>query len=377
MINEDDFKFNKSNLSEERKIGVSGLMRVKNEAKFLELSIDSCIEALDELIIVYQKSNDNTAELIESISKQYPLKIKSFFYEPDIKSHKLTKQEFLELKNVPKDSINLLSNYYNYTLSKATYKYALKIDADQIYNSVKLKEVLDLYRKEDYVKISSIENIIGIFFNFLNILSYILNKFLNIKLFNILPSFCYQSYINYAYKKIQNDKITSSLSGLNIYIKDQIPYLMNGDYSKNSFPPFNGIYDHMIFKINENTFYEPSYIESNISKYGNCVIERFAWDKFVFNPYGLHHRIINLGFMWYHVAPLNFKDLNSRQIIPLLNNKNYTKIKKSCSIMLYNRSRIWFVFWLKNWNKQSSKYLNNWKYWLKRIEIINENCKNN
>ena len=35
------------------KNGLSGIMRVKNEARFIADCIDSCIEALDELVIVY------------------------------------------------------------------------------------------------------------------------------------------------------------------------------------------------------------------------------------------------------------------------------------------------------------------------------------
>lgn len=43
--------------------GVSGIMRVKNYAAFIEASIDSCINALDELIIVYNDCSDNSPEL--------------------------------------------------------------------------------------------------------------------------------------------------------------------------------------------------------------------------------------------------------------------------------------------------------------------------
>lgn len=42
-------------------------MRIKNEAMSLAESIDSCIDALDELIITYNKSSDNT----ELILKEY------------------------------------------------------------------------------------------------------------------------------------------------------------------------------------------------------------------------------------------------------------------------------------------------------------------
>ena len=46
------------------KNGLSGIMRVKNEGRFLEACIDSCIEALDEIIIVYTGCTDNTEEIL-------------------------------------------------------------------------------------------------------------------------------------------------------------------------------------------------------------------------------------------------------------------------------------------------------------------------
>ena len=58
-LSKEDFK----HLDKKRPIGISGHMRIKNEAMSLAESIDSCIEALDELIITYNKSSDNT-ELI-------------------------------------------------------------------------------------------------------------------------------------------------------------------------------------------------------------------------------------------------------------------------------------------------------------------------
>lgn len=45
--------------------GVSGIMRVKNDAEFIEECIDSCIDALDELIIVHNGCTDNSPLLIE------------------------------------------------------------------------------------------------------------------------------------------------------------------------------------------------------------------------------------------------------------------------------------------------------------------------
>ena len=52
---------------EKLKDGLSGLMRIKNEASFIEGCITSCIDALDELIIVYNDCTDNTPEIVKDI----------------------------------------------------------------------------------------------------------------------------------------------------------------------------------------------------------------------------------------------------------------------------------------------------------------------
>lgn len=61
-----------------QKNGLSGLIRARNEAKFIGLCIDSCIDALDELIVVYNDCSDRTEDILEEKMKQYPGKLKIF-----------------------------------------------------------------------------------------------------------------------------------------------------------------------------------------------------------------------------------------------------------------------------------------------------------
>ena len=84
-----------STLKKIRPVGVSGLLRVKNDAEFLALSIDSCIDALDELIIVYQDCEDDSPSIIEQKRLQYPDKIRTYLYRPIIISHNLTEEEMV------------------------------------------------------------------------------------------------------------------------------------------------------------------------------------------------------------------------------------------------------------------------------------------
>ena len=61
--------------------------------------------------------------------------------------------------NLPKDSIHLLSGYTNYAISKVTYRYAIKIDSDQLFFSESFKKYCDAYRTEQKVRINPLEQI--------------------------------------------------------------------------------------------------------------------------------------------------------------------------------------------------------------------------
>lgn len=86
------FRVHPQNFTKDRPLGVSGFLRVKNDAEFLKASIESCLPALDELIIVYNDCSDDSPNIINSLAKQYPCKIKAFEYHPKIYSHNLSKQ---------------------------------------------------------------------------------------------------------------------------------------------------------------------------------------------------------------------------------------------------------------------------------------------
>jgi glycosyltransferase involved in cell wall biosynthesis len=54
-----------------RKQGLSGIMRVKNEGRFVGACIDTIIDALDELIVVYNDCTDNTEVILRDKVRQY------------------------------------------------------------------------------------------------------------------------------------------------------------------------------------------------------------------------------------------------------------------------------------------------------------------
>lgn len=277
--------------------GVSGIMRVKNDADFIEASVDSCIEALDELIIVYNDCTDNSADLIEKKRLQYPDKIKTYEYRYKVYSIGLSKEEFDYASNLPDDSPHLLCNYYNFALSKVTHKYAVKIDADQLYFTENLKKWCDICRNKN-ISINYFWYVIGFLFN----LYFMLFKQLCFRYNKVLPlmplsivSLFYKFYLEYVKVQVRKGKACLSLSGVNV-IKDNEKWFVSlGGKNNiiNVLPPFNGEGDHLIFKVSSKTYFSkyamPYYNLLTSGKYS--LIENFV------HPY----RILCVGFCWFHL----------------------------------------------------------------------------
>lgn len=260
-------------------------MRTKNGADFIAQTIDSCIGALDELIIVYQESYDATEEIIYQKQKEYPNKIRIYFYAPKVYSHNLTDEEFTFASNLADNSIHLLSNYYNFALSKAKYSHAVKIDDDQIYFTQKLQAICDLYRASDKIEITYRERVAYHCFEKLQKLSYSNRSLLFDICIRCIPHSFFMVVRRYLEKRIQNDKICISLSGFNIF-ENKITL---GQVTDGTLAPFNGVHDTIIFPICQFTYYRPLYDKKN-----SRVIESFV---FPFASFGF-------GFMWIHLRDM-------------------------------------------------------------------------
>ncbi len=102
------------------KNGLSGMLRVYNECEYIDKCINSCIDALDELIVYDNGSSDGTYEKLIELSKKNS-KIKVFQY---------TNREGWYIKKLCQK-----------TLNKTTYKYVMKIDSDQIYRTDYLNDI--------------------------------------------------------------------------------------------------------------------------------------------------------------------------------------------------------------------------------------------
>jgi len=118
----EQYIFKKSWLDKDRKDGISGFYRVKNEEEILSASLDSHIPFLDEIIIVYNGSTDNTPQIINEYVKKFPQIVKAYHYKPNVHP------PFSKLHvGTPSSSPHSLVNYYNYALSKTTKKIVVKL----------------------------------------------------------------------------------------------------------------------------------------------------------------------------------------------------------------------------------------------------------
>lgn len=130
-------------LAKPRPEGISGFMRLRNEEDFVVESVESVIDCLDELVIIYNDCSDSTPLLVEQLRKKYPKKIRVFDYKPQVFPQ--GSKKFYEL---PVDSVHSLVNYYNFALAQTKYKYAVKIDGDDLFVKSQFKEITDRVRKE-------------------------------------------------------------------------------------------------------------------------------------------------------------------------------------------------------------------------------------
>lgn len=280
--------------------GVSGIMRVKNDGEFIAASIKSCIDALDELVVVYNDCADNSVEVIKMMKRQYPKKIRVFEYPYKVLGVGLTKEEYEKAKLLPDDSPSLLCNYYNFALSKVRCKYAIKIDADQIYFTEELKKWCDLVRNSNHL---SGNTLIGMLFHYY----FLAYRFFSLKLTKRLPLMpCWLSqafkphYEKFAVNQMRKGKSCLSFSGVNVY-KDKLWYVSLGlkNETLNILPPFNGENDHLLFRVSQLTYYRKYDMEyyNLISNSSYSLIEEFV------HPY----KPMFMGFCWFHMNAMRKK----------------------------------------------------------------------
>lgn len=277
---------------------VAGILRVKNEGIFIERCIESCIDALDELIIVFNDCTDNSEKEIDKMVARYPHKIKSYKYPYHVLGMYITKEEFDVAKNLPEGDPALFSTYSNFALQKITSEYAVKIDADQVYFTEHLKSWCDFLRECGPRK-RTFKVVLGSLFSI-----YVsVYRSLSLKTGRVLPlipswllRMFYPAYICYAKYLFSHDKACLSLSGVNVLETEEtgisMGHTLNGF---KAFHAFNGCGDTVIFKMDKSVRFEkfimPEYNPPYTKSYSVFEAFRMPCKKIMF-----------IGFFWKHLS---------------------------------------------------------------------------
>ena len=329
-------------------------MRVMNDEATLAASIDSCVNALDELIITYNDCTDNSPAIIEKKRQQYPDKIQVIPYPYHVYGVNLTEEEYVYAKSLPLDSPHLLAGYYNNALKHVNYKYVVKIDADQIYFPDALAQLRDSIKSDR--KLSKLQYVVGklIFKAFCSgrgskklWLQWHPRHYLQ---YILVPLFK-KSYFRYAVNELRLGRAYVSLSGVNVIKINNQWCAPCGCRSKSgTWWPYNGEMDTLVFEAQEDTYYEPWDLvayKSNDGRY--TYIERFVYPSI---------NICLVGFYWFHVKPMQkglFEDLmapdNKKKFVELtiLSNMNFSTIYNS--IMEENLHRKFLFNFVHNMDK--------------------------
>lgn len=110
---------------------ISAMVRVRNEEEFLDPSVRSIIDIVDEIVIIDNGSDDQTPHIIKALAKEFPGKIRSLVYPYDV-ARQGQENEQLAASPGGLKSPRLLANFYNWCLSQCRFKFILKWDADTI-----------------------------------------------------------------------------------------------------------------------------------------------------------------------------------------------------------------------------------------------------
>lgn len=259
-------------------IGISGILRCKNCDDYLEACIDSVIDALDELVAVYHECTDRTVAILEQKRQQYPDKVKLYEYLPHVLPMELDKETFAYAKELPDGAEQLFSGYSNYALSKASFRYIMKVDADQIYFTERLKRICDAYRSTDKATLTEKEKAAFQAYSKRS-----------------LTTEQWGDYESYIEKRIINDKVATSFSGINLYHQAGQWMVGLGDRQCHSLPPlFNGAHDHFFFDASKRLRYENRITPSLLTDGYGRIVELMRYEE----------EMLDGGFLWFHLKAL-------------------------------------------------------------------------
>lgn len=111
--------------------GITAMLRLRNEAEFLEAAVASIAGLVERIVLVDNRSTDGTAEIIARLLDTYPDQAEAHPY-PHPVARVGREQRELDARGEGGDSPHLLATYYNWCLGHCRTEFVLKWDGDMI-----------------------------------------------------------------------------------------------------------------------------------------------------------------------------------------------------------------------------------------------------
>jgi len=127
-----------------RPIGISAVLRCKNEEEYITASILSAYRVFDEFIVVLNDSTDSTRGILADLSKTYA-KIQVYEY-----NQACSPAGVGYLDKVRQDPDTSLSKYYNWSFRLSKFSHVCKWDGDMVALPT-LSQVRDLLTLHDLI----------------------------------------------------------------------------------------------------------------------------------------------------------------------------------------------------------------------------------
>ncbi|MFT4717117.1 MAG: glycosyltransferase involved in cell wall biosynthesis, partial [Paracoccaceae bacterium] len=121
--------------------GISAYLRTRNGADFIEATIRSHIQFYDEIVVVYNQCEDNTADIVMRLAQEFGPKIRLFHYTDRVqplgsKMHAKT----------PGNSPESMVNFSNFALVKTRHQSVIKLDDDHLAIPERVAEICKSFR---------------------------------------------------------------------------------------------------------------------------------------------------------------------------------------------------------------------------------------
>jgi hypothetical protein len=124
----DSYRFNPKDLNPAGRLpGISAFMRIRNGEEFLETAIRSHVNHFDEIVAVYNRCTDSTAEILARLKSELGPKLSLFHYLPEVYPPGSDGH-----RTEPPESPHSLITYYNFALSRTRFSVATKLDDDHL-----------------------------------------------------------------------------------------------------------------------------------------------------------------------------------------------------------------------------------------------------